>query len=65
MPGAELPTPVLAITDIDTDEVWDRLLASETPVVARRDAGELIIDIRAVPVSDDDALAAALAAACR
>ncbi len=65
VPGAELATPVLAITDINTDAVWDRLLASETPVVARRDAGQLIIDVRAVPVSDDDALADALAAACR
>ena len=65
VPGAELATPVLALSDIKVDRVWDRLLAADTPVVARRDAGELIIDVRAVPDSDDDSVLAALEAACR
>jgi L-seryl-tRNA(Ser) seleniumtransferase len=65
VPGAELATPVLALSDIKVDRVWDRLLAADTPVVARRDAGELIIDVRAVPESEDDAVLAALEAACR
>ena len=65
VPGAELPTPVLALSEVKVDRVWDRLLAAETPVVARRDAGELIIDVRAVPDSADDAVLSALEAACR
>jgi L-seryl-tRNA(Ser) seleniumtransferase len=65
VPGAELPTPVLAVTNLNVDAVWDRLLAADTPVVARRESGELIIDVRAVPESEDDALLAALEVACR
>ncbi len=65
VPGAELPTPVLALTGVDTDAVWDRLLDSDPPVVARRDAGELIIDVRTVCESEDQALLTALDAACR
>lgn len=65
VPGAELPTPVLAITQADADRVWDQLLRSDPPVVARRDGGDLIIDVRAVPESDDERLATALEAACR
>jgi L-seryl-tRNA(Ser) seleniumtransferase len=65
VPGAELPTPVLAVANLNVDSVWDRLLASDPPVVARRDSGELVIDVRAVPESEDDALLAALEVACR
>jgi L-seryl-tRNA(Ser) seleniumtransferase len=65
VPGAELPTPVLAVAHLNVDSVWDRLLASDPPVVARRESGELIIDVRAVPESEDDALLAALEVACR
>ncbi|MDH5373345.1 MAG: L-seryl-tRNA(Sec) selenium transferase, partial [Acidimicrobiia bacterium] len=65
VPGAELPTPVLAITRNNIDQVWDRLLAADPPVVARRESGELIVDVRAVPERSDDSLVAALEAACR
>lgn len=65
VPGAELPTPILAISGVTVDLVWDRLLAADPPVVARRDAGDLIVDLRAVPEADDDALVAALESACR
>ena len=65
VPGAELPTPVLAVANLNVDSVWDRLLASDPPVVARRESGELIIDVRAVPESEDDTLLAALEVACR
>ena len=65
VPGAELPTPVLAVANLNVDSVWDRLLTSDPPVVARRDSGELVIDVRAVPESEDDALLAALEVACR
>ncbi len=65
VPGAELPTPVLALTEVDADTLWDRLLASDPPVVARRDAGELIIDLRTVSESEDAIVLTALEAACR
>jgi L-seryl-tRNA(Ser) seleniumtransferase len=65
VPGAELATPVLALSDVKVDRVWDLLLSAETPVVARRESGELIVDLRAVPDSDDAAVLAALEAACR
>lgn len=65
VPGAELPTPVLAITEVNTDSAWDQLLRATPPVVARRDGGELIIDVRAVPENDDEQLVAALETACR
>ena len=62
---SRVATPLLALSDVKVDRVWDRLLAAKTPVVARRDAGELIIDLRAVPDSDDDTVLSALEAACR
>ncbi|MFW2338688.1 MAG: L-seryl-tRNA(Sec) selenium transferase [Acidimicrobiia bacterium] len=65
VPGAELPTPVLAVDDVNVDAAWDRLLTASPPIVARRDAGVLIIDLRAVPIEADGAVLVALEAACR
>jgi hypothetical protein len=36
------------------------LLAAETPILARRDAGDLIIDLRAVDPADDELIIGAL-----
>jgi L-seryl-tRNA(Ser) seleniumtransferase len=65
VPGQSIPSPVLRFSTIDTDLAWSRLLAGEPPVVSRRHEGDLLIDLRAVPAGADDALAAALADACR
>ncbi len=65
VPGATVPSPVLVVQRPSTDALWDRLLMSDPPVIARRDAGELILDLRTVPPHLDDALSAALQAACR
>jgi hypothetical protein len=56
---------VLVVLEPSADLVWDRLLMTDLPVVARRETGELIIDVRTVPPYLDDALLAALRAACR
>jgi L-seryl-tRNA(Ser) seleniumtransferase len=63
-PGAEVPSPLIVIAG-DSDRVFGALLAGDPPVLARRDAGRVLIDLRAIPQSDDDRLAQALAAACR
>lgn len=65
VPGAAVPSPVLVVHTPSADLVWDRLLMSDLPVIARRETGELIIDARTVPSHLDDALIAALRAACR
>ncbi len=66
VPGATVPSPVLVITAKDPDTVWERLLAAEpVSVVARREAGQVVIDLRAVAPEDDRSLAAAIRFACR
>ncbi len=65
VPGATVPSPVLVVQKPSADVVWDRLLMSDLPVIARRETGELIIDVRTVPTHLDDALIGALQAACR
>ncbi|MGZ8785292.1 MAG: L-seryl-tRNA(Sec) selenium transferase [Acidimicrobiia bacterium] len=65
VPGATVPSPVLVVQKPSADVVWDGLLMSDLPVIARREAGELIIDVRTVPPHLDDILTGALQAACR
>ena len=65
VPGASVPSPVLVVQKPSADVVWDRLLMSDLPVIARRETGELIIDVRTVPPHLDDVLTGALQAACR
>ena len=65
VPGATVPTPVLALQEPPADVLWDRLLRSDPPVIARRETGELVIDVRTVPPHLDGLLTAALQAACR
>lgn len=64
-PGATVPTPVLVVQQPTAEVLWDRLLMSDPPVIARRDAGRLIIDLRAVHSQYDRILTEALQAACR
>ncbi len=65
VPGATVESPVLVVQGRPADQVWAALLAADPPVVSRREAGEVIIDLRAVPADLDGALASALQAACR
>ncbi len=65
VPGATVPSPVLVVQQPSADVLWDRLLMSNPPVIARRDTGRLIIDLRTVPSELDDLLTEALRAACR
>ena len=64
VPGMTLPSPVLVIKGRGED-VWPRLLAGDPIIVARRDAGDLIIDARAINPRDDQRVAEALKAACQ
>ena len=64
VPGASVASPVIVIAG-RADEIFAGLLAGEPPVLARRDAGRVIVDLRAVPSADDDRLAEALSVACR
>jgi L-seryl-tRNA(Ser) seleniumtransferase len=64
VPGMTMPSPVLVI-DGATDRIWRMLLDARPAVVARRDAGELLIDVRAVDPGEDAYLADALRTACR
>lgn len=49
VPGVEIPTPLLVLEG--EDHLFERLLAAHPPVLARREAGSLVIDLRTV---DDD-----------
>ncbi len=63
VPGMTVPTPVLALPD--GEGLWDGLLRGNPPVVARRSAGELLVDLRAVDSDDDVLIAASLRELCR
>ncbi|HEU4319505.1 MAG TPA: L-seryl-tRNA(Sec) selenium transferase [Acidimicrobiia bacterium] len=58
--GVEIPTPVLRIEG--RQDMFEPLLDADPPVLARRDAGDLVVDLRAVDPEDDNRLAAVLAA---
>jgi hypothetical protein len=47
------------------DQIFSALLSGEPPVLARREAGRVIVDLRAIASVDDDRLVQALAVACR
>ena len=63
-PGAEVPSPLIVVAG-ESDRVFTALLSGDPPVLARRDAGRVLVDLRAIPPSEDDRLARALAVACR
>ena len=48
VPGASVPSPVIIVAG-KADEVFSALLAGEPPVLARREAGRVIVDLRADP----------------
>lgn len=63
-PGSAIPSPVLIIEG-DVARIFRSLLLGSPAVLARRDAGRLILDLRAVPENDDPVLAQALGVACQ
>jgi L-seryl-tRNA(Ser) seleniumtransferase len=64
VPGGSVPGPVITIQG-GTDRVFAALLAGDPPVLARREAGRVVVDIRAIPPAEDERLAVAISAACR
>lgn len=59
VPGETIPSPNLVLTG-NADELWQHLLESSPPVLARRREGKLIIDLRTVDPEDDEQIIAAL-----
>lgn len=64
VPGAVIPGPVIAIGG-RVDRIFESLLGSDPPIVARRERGRLKVDPRTVLPRDDQLVAEALRAACR
>lgn len=63
-PDQVIPSPLLAVEG-DEVRMERRLRQTEPPVVARIEAGRLLIDLRTVDPADDEALLAAVTAAAR
>lgn len=63
VPGKGIPGPVIAVHG--SDQRWRRLLDADPPVIARRDTGRVMLDLRAVDEADDPLVTAALTNACR
>lgn len=64
VPGMTVPSPVLAAAG-GGERLWAALLENDPAVAARRQAGDLLLDLRAVPPEDDRLVTDALGAACR
>ncbi len=56
VPGEVIPTPVLAVAE-EPEATWRRLLDGDPPVLARRNEGRLMVDLRSVHPADDDHVA--------
>lgn len=63
VPGSEVPSRVVAVTGVDIDELYLELLHGSRPVVGRREAGALLLDLRTVDPGLDEAVKTALAGA--
>jgi len=57
-PGIEIPTPQIRLQE--GQDLYDDLLRQERPVLTRRDSGDLIVDLRAVELDDDEVVATAI-----
>ncbi len=56
VPGETIPTRVLAVAT-EAESLWRRLLDADPPVLARRNEGRLLLDLRSVHPSDDEHIA--------
>jgi L-seryl-tRNA(Ser) seleniumtransferase len=57
-PEIEIPSPQVRLAG--RHALYGRLLAEERPVIARRESGDLVLDLRAVDPDEDEALATAI-----
>jgi L-seryl-tRNA(Ser) seleniumtransferase len=57
-PGIQIPSPQVRLGG--RQDLYECLLRGDPPVLCRRDAGDLIIDLRAVEPDDDEVAAAAV-----
>lgn len=57
-PGIQIPSPQVRLTG--RQDLYECLLTGDIPVLTRRDAGDLVIDLRAVETSDDEVVAGAV-----
>lgn len=57
-PGITIPTPQVRLESLH--DLYACLLQGDRPVLSRRDAGDLVIDLRAVDPSDDEVVATAI-----
>lgn len=57
-PGIEIPTPQVKMES--RQDLYECLLHQDPPILARRDAGDLIVDLRAVDLNDDEVVAEAI-----
>jgi L-seryl-tRNA(Ser) seleniumtransferase len=60
VPGRSIPSPAIALEG-HGDAAWKALVDSDPPIVARRRADKLILDLRTVDPADDAVVAATLA----
>lgn len=59
VPGETIRSPNLHLNG-NANQLWQRLLQSSPPILARRREGTLVIDLRTVSPADDQRIAAAL-----
>ncbi|MEZ5174927.1 MAG: L-seryl-tRNA(Sec) selenium transferase [Acidimicrobiia bacterium] len=59
VPGATIPTVAIRIEG-DADSAWSALAGWDTPIIATRSDGAVLIDLRSVDPSDDRTVAAAI-----
>ncbi len=64
VPGARIPGPVVEVPGWG-ERGYARLLAQHPPIVARREEGRLIVDLRTVAPADDEDVRAGLQQACQ
>lgn len=57
-PGTSIPGPVIRLES--ADHLFGCLLSGERPVLTRRDAGDLVVNLRTVSPEDDESVAAAI-----
>lgn len=57
-PGIAIPGPVVRLSS--RQDAFECLLAEQRPVLTRREAGDLIVDLRAVEPEDDGAVSSAI-----
>ena len=64
VPGARIPGPVIEVPRLG-EVGFLELLGMEPPIVARREAGDLVLDLRTVRADEDSQVRAGLERVCR